>query len=298
MTVAVHLQDIVQKGSSQSDAAAAAACRFSEDSFVSISVWSDGDDENVVEERSARNTPPSFAVCLPLPRLGGAAAAARRPRVSVPAACMHVLECGGSQLTRVPPGADADLGALPPFSYQQADAAIFQLRQKGYAKSKCKGPSQGSVYELAAADLYATNSKHFHIVKRLQLPPPVNDCRIADGRTLDEADIPQLLVLHIMMPTYPGTFFPTTDGPNVSFVYYFRLPATFDPATFHTPEVRRWVCDCTACSSCQTGSFRHCHSLAKVAIMASTSSSNTAFGLLAPTQTCQPAFFELEGTSV
>ena len=154
----------------------------------------------------------------------------------VPSKKLRYLEHGRSQVQRLPSGISA--AAAPTFTYQQADSAAFSLRQKGYSRSKRKAPSQEAMYELAAVDLYSTTCKHFHIARRLRLPEVVNSSRAADGRSLDACNIPPLLVLHILMPTYPATFFATTDGPSVSYIYYFRLPCHFCPESFHTPEVR------------------------------------------------------------
>lgn len=137
-------------------------------------------------------------------------------------------------------------------TYQQADSATFRLRQRGYAKHKTKAPSQSAVYELASVDLYSTRRKHFHVVRRLRLPDIVNSACTPDGLTLDEINIPQVLVIHILMPTYPATFFATTDGPNVSYIYCFRLPANFHPDTFHAPQVRLCHSLCLACDIAST----------------------------------------------
>ena len=216
-----------------------------EDSFVSISVTSDTAFDDITDPAFANSARASVAGCLPL-----ALPSSSRPsvRATLPAHRLRWLESGQSQLRRAP--ANASAHAVPPFSYQQADSALFQLRQKGYTRNKVKAPSRPEIYELASADLYQTNSKHFHIVKRLRLPDAVNSARTANGQTMDEVNIPPLLVLHIMMPMYPGTLFPTTDGPNVSFIYYFRLPADFDPATFHTPEVCCAATSCTCVHAC------------------------------------------------
>jgi hypothetical protein len=120
----------------------------------------------------------------------------------------------------------------------QADGSVFNLRAK-------------NVYELVNADLYSTHNKHWHIVRRLQLPDVPRTATLPCGTPLDKAGYPPLLILHILMPMYPAQFFfPQTDGANVSFVYYFRLPEGFDPATHEAPEVRPYShvlhpCTCT-----------------------------------------------------
>jgi Protein ENHANCED DISEASE RESISTANCE 2, C-terminal len=127
---------------------------------------------------------------------------------------------------------------VKPNSYQEADHKNFNLRTKDYMKTKQKAPSRSPLYKLVNVDVYSTHAKHWHIVRRMQLPqlPRCAICPV-EGVSLDEMDIPPLLVLHIMMPLYPGTFFATTDGPNCSFVYFFRLPDDFSVSAFHTPEV-------------------------------------------------------------
>jgi Protein ENHANCED DISEASE RESISTANCE 2, C-terminal len=122
----------------------------------------------------------------------------------------------------------------------QADAPVFKLRTKGYLRTKQKLPSASALYDLVHADLYATNNKHWHIVRRLELPDiPASSSRLPDGTLLDDLNYPPLLVLHILMPMYPAQFFfPHTDGANCSFVYFFRLPAGFDPSKHGCPEVR------------------------------------------------------------
>ena len=128
---------------------------------------------------------------------------------------------------------------LPDTHSLQADGSVFNLRTKGYLRTKEKLPSKGSLYELVQADLYSTNNKHWHIVRRLQLPEVLDTATLPNGTPLDDAGYPPLLILHILMPFYPAQFFfPQTDGHNCSFVYYFRLPEGFDPATHETPEVR------------------------------------------------------------
>lgn len=121
----------------------------------------------------------------------------------------------------------------------QVDGSVFKLRTKGYLRHREKQPSQGTIYELAQADLYSTHNKHWHIVRRLQLPDVPDTATLPNGTSLDAAGYPPLLILHILMPTYPAQFFfPQTDGANCSFVYYFRLPEGFDPEKHGSPEVR------------------------------------------------------------
>jgi hypothetical protein len=219
-----------------------ATARECNDSLFSMSVESEFHN---FEEPDVLPSP--FAACIPMPL----PSAVRHPvTAAVHAKDVKRAQCGCSQIKPAPPG--ADIKAVPEFCYEEAESTGFQLRCKGYIRTKQKEPSKRAIYELAAADLYSTHVKHFHIARRLKLPEPHSNTAPSGmektGKTLDEMNIPPILVLHIMMPMYPGTLFPTTDGLNVSFIYHFRLPADFDPATFHTPEVRCSFCEpCVEC---------------------------------------------------
>jgi Protein ENHANCED DISEASE RESISTANCE 2, C-terminal len=216
------------------------AARPTGDSFISISVQSDmtdslqpGNDDIV--------TPPSpplvSCIPMPLPLPGGVAGSLQhRAQAALPAKRVQKLQFGLSGTQPVLQGTDSR--DVKPNSYQEADHKTFNLRTKDYMKTKQKAPSRSPLYKLVNVDVYSTHAKHWHIVRRMQLPrlPRCARCPV-EGVSLDEMDIPPLLVLHIMMPLYPGTFFATTDGPNCSFVYFFRLPDDFSVSTFHTPEV-------------------------------------------------------------
>lgn len=221
----IQVQDVVHRwlgatGDSES----------TDQSFISVSVQSELDLEPAAAGGSA-----AFSSCVPslMP-----AASQRQPGMAaLHASAVHKLQPGCSSLQRVPEGI-TDLSKVPAFSFEQANSANFNLRCKGYSRTKCKAPSKPAIYELWDADLYATNSKHWHIMRRIALPPLPDTATAADGGTLDKANIPPILVMHLLMPMYPASlFFQAQEGPNVSFIYYFRLPQGFNPKTFHTPQV-------------------------------------------------------------
>lgn len=203
-------------------------------SFISVSVQSELD-----LEPSSPGGGAAFSSCVP--SLLPGASQRQSTMAALHASAIHKLQPGGSTLQRCP-GGITDASKMPAFSFEQANSANFSLRCKGYSRTKCKAPSQAAIYELWNADLYATNSKHWHIMRRIALPPLPDIPRTADGKTLDQLNLPPILVMHLLMPMYPASlFFTAQDGPNVSFIYYFRLPQGFDPATFHAPQVH--LCD-------------------------------------------------------
>lgn len=123
-----------------------------------------------------------------------------------------------------------------PDSYEEASAASFQLRGGTYLKTRVKMTPGPPIYRLVAADRYNTPRKHWHVARRLALPELPRTAAMPDGRSLDDANIPPMLILHVMMPMYPATLFPTTDGKNCSLIYYMALPEGFDPAKCHAPQ--------------------------------------------------------------
>eukprot|EP00892_Ulva_mutabilis_P000241 jgi/Ulvmu1/10217/UM060_0017.1 len=218
------VQDVVNRWLGASGEAAS-----SDQSFISVSVQSELD----LEPASAGSTA-AFSSCVP--SLMPATSQRQAGMAALHSSAVHKLQPGCSTLQKVPAGT-TDTSKLPPFSFEQANSANFNLRCKGYSRSKAKAPSQPALYELWDADLYATNSKHWHIMRRIALPPLPKTATGPDGQSLDKINIPPVLVMHLLMPMYPASlFFQAQEGPNVSFIYYFRLPEGFDPATFHTPQ--------------------------------------------------------------
>lgn len=124
-------------------------------------------------------------------------------------------------------------------AFQPADPRRFSLRTRDYLRTRKKAPSAAPIYELVGFDAYATQSKHWHIVRRMRLPALPRCAQTTVGTTLDSLGVPPLLVFNIMMPMYSASIFGRADGSNCNFIYYFRLPHDFSIETFHTPEVRR-----------------------------------------------------------
>lgn len=240
----LQVQDVVHRWLGASGDSVA-----SDQSFISVSVQSEFD-----LEASSPGATAAFSSCVP--SLMPSASQRQSTMAALPASAVHKLQPGCSTLRRVPSDI-SEASKMPPFSFDQADSAIFNLRCKGYNRTKSKAPSKAAIYELWNADLYATNSKHWHIMRRIALPPLPGTATASDGRSLDQANIPPILVMHLLMPMYPASlFFQAQEGPNVSFIYYFRLPQGFDPATFHTPQVQLlphlcFVWTCASPNSCE-----------------------------------------------
>lgn len=201
------------------------------DASVSVSLDSSDAHTAMEDEHDSGATSRNSFACLPLSLQSGSKS-------------HHSQRIASSQLTKVPYGQSVLHAISPgdqpmPFTYHGADPTRFQLRSSTYLKNRVKAPSAESIYRLVAADLYTTHKKHWHIARRIQLPAVPHTKKMPDGSTLDDANIPPLLVMHVMTPKYSATFIPTHDGPNFSFIYYFALPEGFDPATFHTPAALR-----------------------------------------------------------
>lgn len=108
----------------------------------------------------------------------------------------------------------------------QAQGSVFNLQTKGYMRTKEKLPSKASPYELVQANLYATNNKHWHIVRRLQLPELSTSAKLPNGSARDDMNCPPCWSCTLCPCTPPSQFFfPQNAGPNCPFVYFFRLRA-------------------------------------------------------------------------
>lgn len=93
----------------------------------------------------------------------------------------------------------------------------IHVRSQDYMRTKQKIPSKPPLYTLAAADVFATESKQGHIARLVQLPQAGPPAQAPDGFTL-----PPLLIFNLQLPLYQAALFGPYDGPGVSIVFYFR----------------------------------------------------------------------------
>lgn len=143
-------------------------------------------------------------------------------RGKLPAAKPQYKPPAGISLRKVE---NLPVGANATDCWQECDARTFNVRGPDYIRSKVKVGSQGSLYRLAAVDMFSFDKKEFHVARKVQLPglPKAYTC---DGVT------PPILVINIQLPTYQATMFGSHDGPGHSIVFCFVLPEGFDSSKF------------------------------------------------------------------
>lgn len=55
--------------------------------------------------------------------------------------------------------------------WDECDATVYQIRSQDYMKSKQKQGSGKAFYKLLTMDLFAAETKAYHIAKQFVLPP-------------------------------------------------------------------------------------------------------------------------------
>ena len=121
----------------------------------------------------------------------------------------------------------------------------FLVRSLDYLRTRVKEPSPPPLYELVGVDVYSFDFKINHIARHVALPPaPPPHASVAALPPHDA--LPPRIVINIQLPTYPPSLFGgATDGPGHSLVFYFALPARWDPETHPCPAalglLRRFV---------------------------------------------------------
>eukprot|EP00879_Flechtneria_rotunda_P007526 GHRR01007895.1.p1 GENE.GHRR01007895.1~~GHRR01007895.1.p1 ORF type:complete len:404 (+),score=176.36 GHRR01007895.1:1764-2975(+) len=114
--------------------------------------------------------------------------------------------------------------------WDECEATTYNIRSQDYMRTKQKQPSGKAIYRLVAMDMFATDTKAFHVAKSFALPPtgPPVVCRPVEGGGPDVV-LPPLLIMNVQLPDYPAAFWGANDGPGQSIVYYFTLREDFDP---------------------------------------------------------------------
>lgn len=114
--------------------------------------------------------------------------------------------------------------------WDECDASTYSIRSSDYMRTKQKVSSAKAFYKLVAADLFATDTKAFHIAKHMQLPAHSDPVLVrSGGGSPADTVLPPLMIFNIQLPNYPAAFFGSNDGPGQSIVFYFALPDDFDP---------------------------------------------------------------------
>ncbi|KXZ49242.1 hypothetical protein GPECTOR_22g834 [Gonium pectorale] len=113
----------------------------------------------------------------------------------------------------------------------------FMVRGPDYMRTKVKVPCGRPLYRLLASDVITSETKLTHVARLANLQHLL--------RPASDPHLPPLLILTIMLPMYPASFFGANDGPSQSLIYYFGLPPDFNAATFENQAalalVRRFV---------------------------------------------------------
>eukprot|EP01025_Chloroclados_australasicus_P015769 TRINITY_DN17618_c0_g1_i4.p1 TRINITY_DN17618_c0_g1~~TRINITY_DN17618_c0_g1_i4.p1 ORF type:complete len:491 (-),score=46.31 TRINITY_DN17618_c0_g1_i4:316-1788(-) len=118
---------------------------------------------------------------------------------------------------------DPESGREPRFCWCPGDPQSFRIRSAEYMKTRRKEPCKGSLYELVGVDLFSFKKKVFHIGKHIELPT------LYKWKQWKDKELPPLIIINVMLPTYPAVLFGEKDGKGHSLVYYFALPDGFDP---------------------------------------------------------------------
>eukprot|EP00877_Chromochloris_zofingiensis_P004334 jgi/Chrzof1/13901/Cz08g16190.t1 len=141
-------------------------------------------------------------------------------------------------LSRIRPHAGVTLPRRSPsestdecrWCWDECDASTYSIRSSDYMRTKQKVSSAKAFYKLVAADLFATDTKAFHIAKHMQLPAHSDPVLVrSGGGSPADTVLPPLMIFNIQLPNYPAAFFGSNDGPGQSIVFYFALPDDFDP---------------------------------------------------------------------
>ena len=100
---------------------------------------------------------------------------------------------GATGLTGVAFSEDGD---APCGTWSVAPGSTFKIRQKGYAKTKRKAPSDDAFYEAVAVDFFDTEARVMDMASKLALPEP--------ARPSPDPLIPALYVVNAQIPSETG----------------------------------------------------------------------------------------------
>jgi hypothetical protein len=129
----------------------------------------------------------------------------------------------GGTLSKVAPILDAESKSNQPNTWSILSGNSFRVRTgPNYSKLGLKAPSVGTAYETLSIDMYQCERKICNIGRFLSLPSADAD-DIACG-------IPRYFIVNAQLPAYPPNN-PVwgdkkEDGPGISMVFCFVLPAT------------------------------------------------------------------------
>ena len=132
----------------------------------------------------------------------------------------------------------------------QCDPSSFNVRiGPSYSYYKKKAPSAAPIYDVFAADCFATHKRVDHAATRFAIPAAEL------GRDSGHPHVPAVFVVQIQIPSEPPPLFSSvTDGPGWSIVFYFRITeasvASYKAGAEHcSPALLLWAKWCELATS-------------------------------------------------